>query len=83
MVEPTVDHQIPPKWIRYRPKITDSIGSEKRLREVPELAGDREFLERVRDGERLTELRPPYTTFGLFGHDRIRVVVKARNVLAH
>ncbi len=47
MIEPAIDHQITPQGIGERPKVTHRIRIEIRLRKMPDLAGDGEFLQRV------------------------------------
>src|SRR5579862_1991682 len=50
---------------------------------MPEFAGYGEFLQRVGDGERLTELCPAHASLRFLGHNEISVVMKSRDVVAH
>ena len=47
VIEPTVYHQILAQGIRHRPEIPHSVAALEWLREMPDLAGNRELSQRV------------------------------------
>src|ERR1700733_3784490 len=81
MVEPTIDDQIPTNRIGYRPKITNGIRREIRLREMPQFTGYRELLQRVRNRECLRMLRPPCSKLSFLSDDEVDVEVEASHVV--
>jgi len=83
VVKPRIEHEIPPQGIRDRPEITNGIGVQIGLGEMPELAGYCEFLQGARNGQRLAQLGSAHGGLGFLGHDEVTVIMKARHVLAH
>jgi hypothetical protein len=65
------------------PKIADGVAPEKRLREVPDFAGEGKVLEeRMRNRKRLFELASPDRIFHQFSEQGVRVIVKSFHVHA-
>jgi len=51
------------------------------LREVPDLGGNREMSERMRDRKCLSELRSPRGALDLLGNDPIRIHMKPVHIV--
>jgi hypothetical protein len=64
-----------------RPKDSRGIAVQEGLREVPNLRGNREMPERMRDRKCLSELRSPHGALGLLGDDPIRIHMKPVDIL--
>ena len=81
VIEPTVYDQILAQRIRHRPEIPYRVAALEWLREMPDLAGNRELSQRVRDGKCLPQLRSMDLALNLLGNYRVGIHVKSVKIV--
>jgi len=81
VIETCIKDQVFARCIAKRPKITDSVASQERLREVPYFSGQREPLEEgMGNGQGLTELASARRSLLHFGEKGVGVIVKSLHI---
>ena len=81
MLEAAIEYQVLAYRIRHRPQISHRVAAQERLSKVPELAGDDEFLERMRYRDGLSILRAANTVLTLLVEEPIDIEVEAGHVI--
>ena len=81
-IEPSVEDQIFVQRIGNRPEIPDCVPALEGLREMPDLSGECQLSNRMRDGQRLPKLPSAQIALGLLSKNPVRIDVKSECILS-